>query len=195
MSNSPEELNTSAENTVEAQEAAGKQLEKLTSENAEKNVEKSVENAERTESRARQEALESAVSVEAGGAEKKKDSSEKSRTVTRGPISKKQKDISYKRTMKEVQAEMSPASRAFSKVIHNKAVEKTSEVIGSTVARPNAVLAGAVFAFILTLAAYVTAKHFGYVLSGFETIGAFIVGWIVGIVYDYLHALVTGKKS
>jgi hypothetical protein len=96
--------------------------------------------------------------------------------------------------MKDVQRELSPGSRAFSKVIHNPIVEKTSEVVGGTVARPNAVLAGAISAFILTLAVYVIARTIGYTLSGFETIAAFIIGWVIGIIYDYLRLIITGKK-
>jgi len=49
-------------------------------------------------------------------------------------------------------------------------------------------------AFLLTLIIYVIAKTFGYNLSGFETIGAFIIGWILGVVYDYLKILFVGKK-
>ena len=71
--------------------------------------------------------------------------------------------------MTEIQSEMSPASRTFSKVIHNPAVEKSSEVIGNTVARPNAILSGSAAAFILTAGIYLVAKHFGYSLSGTET--------------------------
>lgn len=191
MSNNPEELNTSPENTVEVQKAAGERLEKLKNEQ-ERSVEKP-HDAEKSAEAARYGALESAVSVEAAGAEKKK-GGEPSQPVQRGPISKKQKAVAYKRTMKQVQTELSPTSRSFSKLIHNKAVEKTSEVIGSTIARPNAVLAGAVFAFLITLGTYVVAKHYGYVLSGFESIGAFVIGWIIGIVYDYLRLLITGKS-
>jgi len=142
---------------------------------------------------ARVEALETAISVEAGGKEKDK-RAEPTTAKRRGPISKKQKEASFKRQMKEIQAQETPASRTFSKVIHNKAIEKTSDVVGSTVARPNAILAGAVTAFVLTLVVYVTAKIFGYPLSGFETIAAFIIGWVIGLIYDYLRVVITGKK-
>ena len=96
--------------------------------------------------------------------------------------------------MSRVQAELTPSSRAFSKIIHAKPVEKTSEVVGSTIARPNAILSGAIVAFVLVLAVYLLAKNFGYVLSGFETIGAFIVGWVLGVLYDYFRVMITGKK-
>jgi len=120
---------------------------------------------------------------------------EKSPAERRGNGSKKQQDKAFNATMAEVREQMSAPSRTFSKVIHNKAVEKASEVAGSTVARPNAILSGAIFAFILTLAVYLIAKNLGYPLSGFETIGAFLLGWIVGIIYDFLRVMITGRSN
>ncbi len=111
-----------------------------------------------------------------------------------GPISKAKHDESFKETMTEVRTHMSPASRTFSKVIHNRTVEKVSDVAGNTIARPNAILSGAVAAFILTLAAYLVAKNLGYPLSGFESIGAFAVGWLLGLTYDFVKIMVTGRR-
>ena len=192
MTNTPELSNNERVSSPESHEAAAEQLEKLS-----KNLEHAgehLESGEKSADRARDEALEQAISVESGGKEKSARPNEPSPAVRRGSISKSQKEASFKRTIKHVQAELSPSSRAFSKVIHTKAIEKTSEVLGSTIARPNAVLAGSVSAFLLTLGVYVLAKTIGYQLSGFETIGAFIVGWVIGIVYDYLRVLITGKK-
>jgi high-affinity Fe2+/Pb2+ permease len=80
-------------------------------------------------------------------------------------------------------------------VIHTKVIEKTSDALASTIARPNAMLAGAVTAFIFTLVIYLVAKNYGYQLSGFETIGGFIAGWIVGLLFDYFRVMITGKRS
>jgi hypothetical protein len=91
-------------------------------------------------------------------------------------------------------AELPLASRAFSKVIHNPAIEKTSEVVGSTIARPNAILSGALFAFLITLLIYVVARANGYPLSGSETIAGFILGWVIGMLYDFFRVMITGKK-
>lgn len=189
------DVERSSENSQEIKvgspEAAREQQEKLAnkSENA---IESSPRDADMMAERAREAALETAISVEAGSNEKAKKT--EPTVKRRGSISKKQKDASFKRQMKEIQAKEPPVSRAFSKVIHNKVVEKTSDVVGATVARPNAILAGAFTAFVLTLAIYVTAKIIGYELSGFETIGAFIVGWVIGVIYDYLRVVITGKK-
>lgn len=192
MTNTPELSNNERVSSPESREVVAEQLEKLS-----KNLEHAgehLESGEKGADRARDEALEQAISIESGGKEKSTRPNEPSPAVRRGAISKSQKEASFKRTMKHVQAELSPSSRVFSKVIHTKAVEKTSEILGSTIARPNAILAGSVSAFILTLGVYVLAKTLGYQLSGFETIGAFIVGWVIGIVYDYLRVLITGKK-
>lgn len=113
----------------------------------------------------------------------------------RGPATKFEKSASFAATMEEVRSQMSAPSRTFSKLIHNKTVEKVSDITGNTVARPNAILSGAVFAFLITLAVYLIAKNLGYPLSGFETIGAFILGWAIGLVYDFLKTMITGRSS
>lgn len=190
---SPEQESQSPENSVETPKVSAEQYEAL-DQKVEKNID-NIESGEKSAEKARVEALETAISVEKGGAEKDKKPKESPTTPRRrGGISKKDKAASFKKHMETVQAEMPAPQRAFSKLIHSPAVEKTSELIGATIARPNAILSGAVVAFLLVLAIYILAKNLGYVLSGFETIGAFIVGWILGILYDYFRILVTGKK-
>ncbi len=196
MSNSPEQAPQGQEHG-EVSNASAERLEELKNK-LETGAELGAENLESAEKRvekAKVEALKEAVSVEAGGAEKAaKGPKEGPAPRRRGGISKKEKEASFKKEMARVQAEMSAPSRAFSKVIHAKPIEKTSEVVGSTLARPNAILSGAIVAFVLVLAVYLIAKNLGYVLSGFETIGAFIVGWIIGVLYDYFRVMITGKK-
>jgi hypothetical protein len=192
MSDNLEQLQDTREHGIEVQNSAAEQLESL-SNKSEVSAELSPRDAEAQAEQARIKALETAVSVEAGGKETKK-AKEYSAPSRRGSISTEQRDKSYKQTIKHIQAELPIASRTFSKIIHNKLIEKTSDIVGNTIARPNAMLAGAVVAFILTLATYTTAKTIGYSLSGFETIAAFIIGWIIGITYDYLRVLITGKK-
>lgn len=179
---------------LKSPEVAAERYDEL-AEKLEAGAELGVENGEKAAERAKVEALETAISVEKAGAEKAKRPSEGPRTTKRrGTISKKEKEASFKRHMQHVQSELPAPQRAFSKFIHAKPVEKASEVIGSTVARPNAILAGAIVAFVAVLVVYLVAKNLGYVLSGFETIAAFIVGWLIGTLYDYLRVMITGKK-
>lgn len=112
----------------------------------------------------------------------------------RGPITKKQLAHSFQSQMEHVHEHLDPASRTFSKVIHNKTVEKVSDGVGATLARPNALLSGSIAAFLFVTILYFAAKYYGYQLSGFETIGAFILGWIVGILYDYFSLMIRGRR-
>ena len=155
-----------------------------------------IENGEQAAEKAKVEALKEAVSVERGGAEKARKQPASSPAQRRhGVVSKKEREASYKQHLKQIRSEMPASQRAFSSLIHNPAVEKVSEVAGATVARPNSILAGALVAFFAVLAVYLIAKHYGYPLSGFETIGAFIVGWVIGALYDFFRVMITGKRG
>lgn len=174
--------------TKELEEARREQLDKLKKQHEE--LEKrSPERENSSEQEARLEAMERAKEKEPA----RQEQTPLSPAERRIP-SKERRDEVFNTTMKEVRSQMSAPSRIFSKVIHNKIVEKTSEVVGGTVARPNALLSGAIFAFLLTLGVYIIAKNFGYPLSGFETIAAFIAGWVIGIAYDFIKIMVTGRK-
>jgi hypothetical protein len=96
--------------------------------------------------------------------------------------------------MKQIQSEMSVAGRTFSKVIHHPAIERFSDAMASSAARPNAVLAGSMAATFLTLFVFIVAKQYGYRLSGFETIGTFFVGWALGLLYDYAQLLKMSRQ-
>jgi hypothetical protein len=193
MSNNPEVIgqNPEAKDTRALEKEGDALREKLRDEHEryeKKSPENNVENA-------KHEALETANKIE-----REQANTEKERTASpaekraNGPISKSQLDANFNKEMDDVRSQLSAPSRAFSKFIHNKGVEKVSDAAGNTIARPNAILSGAVFAFALTLATFLVAKNLGYPLSGFETIGAFALGWVLGIVYDFLKVMITGRK-
>ncbi len=108
---------------------------------------------------------------------------------------KNQRKVEYKKTLRSIQKDMTPAERTFSKVLHNPAVEATSEVTGKTIARPAAIIAGSATALILTAVVYIIAKHYGYVLSGFEWIATFVIGWLIGLIIDWIRVAVLGKRA
>lgn len=185
----PEILKPSGENSVETRDAAGEQLKKL-QEQLEKKTENGENRGEKLES-ARKE-TEAAFSREAG--KESKQGGEPTASGVRH-ATKRQRQDSYTATMKQIQSEMNASSRAFSKFIHNPSVEKLSDAVGSSLARPNAVLAGSMAATFLTLFVFLVAKQYGYRLSGFETIGTFFVGWALGLIYDYARLMFSGKRS
>ena len=192
MATNQEKLTSTPEHNTETLHEAGEQHSERLKERREKAGELSGARIDHEQARA--DAREHAISIEKKHLSKET-IAHPAPATRRGAIRKQDLDATYKRTMKQVQSELSTPSRAFSKVIHTKAVEKTSEALESTVARPNAILAGAIGAFVLTLAIYLLAKHFGYRLSGSETIAGFVIGWVCGLLLDYFRVMITGKHS
>lgn len=193
MSDNPEIQKGTIESGVEARDAAGErkaELAKNLENQAEQSPEARAEAVEKARTEANKEAL---MSKERGGAENKS-GGEPTATIVR-KVTKKQKAAEYKKTMAAIQSDMSAPARTFSKVIHNPVIEKTSDAVGSTLARPNAILAGSTTAFIAVAVIYIIAKQYGYVLSGFESIAAFIIGWLVGVSFDYIRVLIRGSNK
>lgn len=175
----PEASNAAAERSAELQQKR------------EKGVESPESKTEKVE--AARHVTEQLFSKEAGKETRQATDSTGPRAVRN--VATAEKAQAYKQTMQQIRAEMNAPSRTFSKVIHNPFVERSSEVIGGTLARPNAILAGSTTALILVILTYVIARTFGYQLSGFETIGAFLLGWILGLVYDYIRVMTLGRRS
>lgn len=176
------------ESNAEIEKAAGERLEKLRL--PERTVDR-LGNArlERVET-ARQDAKE-IFSREAGKERDRQSLSISPRSLHK--VTRQEKTAAYNRTMSQIRTEIPPASRSFSRFIHAPAIEKASQVLGSTAARPNALLFGGIAAFITVLISYFLANKYGYQLSGFETIGAFFVGWALGLIYDFAKTAFSGR--
>lgn len=172
-------------------EAAGAEREKNLAENLEKQAKEVQERQpESAELEARHEALEQAKSKE----DEPIEAPEKPAPSQPVRLGKKDLDIRFNQTMQHIQKDMSPASRTFSKIIHHPVVDKTSEVVGNTVARPNLILAGGIGTLTLGLIVYLIAKHYGYVLSGSEAIGTFVLGWLIGAVVEFVRIGFKGRS-
>lgn len=104
-------------------------------------------------------------------------------------------DANFERTMTSIRKDMTPASRTLSKIIHNPTVDKISNVVGSTVARPNLILAGALGTLVICTVIYMVAKFYGYRLSGSEAIVTFILGWMVGAIVEFARVGMSSKQN
>lgn len=175
-----------ARNAGELEQSAG-EVERSAAERLERRAEQAAERQHEKLDDARHEALEQAEARQTAETEKPA-ASETPRQIT-----KDDRTNSYRKTMEKMQSELPPASRTFSKVIHNPAVEKASEAIGSTVARPNLIIAGALGA-ISSVVVYFIARHYGYVLSGSETIILFGCGWVIGAIIEYARVGFLNKR-
>lgn len=92
--------------------------------------------------------------------------------------------LNYAQTLSSMQRKLGPVSRGFSKVIHAPIIEKTSEALEKTVARPS-ITAGATWtALIIGSIFYFTARHYGYVLSGSEITLSFVAGAAIGLALE-----------
>lgn len=192
MSNAERDTNKAAEKYID-QEALNKAAEQGRERIAERLEHRSPEKREHATPELTKEAERAALSHEQEAAQHEKlaDTPERAR---KAPATKREQAKAFDHVMDEARSHMSPAERTFSKVIHNPAVEKTSEVLGKTIARPNAILSGSITAFAMVLLFFLVARYYGYPLSGAETIFAFIIGWVLGTVYDFLRAMITGGR-
>lgn len=180
-------LEPSAEQLRDSNEQA-ERLKELHEQQAEK--EQSGRNHEKEQAAAEREAKEQAKSKESQQIVEKKAAPER-----RGAPTKQERSKAFDNTMTSIRKDMGAPQRAFSKVIHSRPVEVASEAVGSTVARPNIIVAAGASALLFTTIAYVIAHYYGYLLSGFESIATFALGWIVGALFEYFRVGVFNKKK
>jgi hypothetical protein len=96
------------------------------------------------------------------------------------------KQSAYSDTMRSMRRRLKPAGRAFSKVIHNPVIEKASEVAAATVFRPSVTLGATATALLITGGLYLTARHYGFAISGSEFIFSLIIGGIAGFLIELI---------
>jgi hypothetical protein len=93
-------------------------------------------------------------------------------------------DTNYSDTLGSVQNRLSPGSRTFSKIIHAPAVERSSELMERTIMRPSVVMGTTWTAFIVGLVFYLTARYYGFTLSGGEMLLALLGGAMLGLTLE-----------
>lgn len=101
----------------------------------------------------------------------------------------------YSQAVKSLQRRLSPASRAFSQVIHQPVVETLSNSAEKTIARPSLLLGAITGALIVTVVLYVVARSNGYVFTPIFSIAALIIGGAVGLVLEFLRFAFTGRSK
>lgn len=104
------------------------------------------------------------------------------------------KKASYWQTVHAMQRRLSPASRKFSKFIHNPSVEEASEIVGKTILRPSVALGATTTALIVGAFFYLTARNYGFLLSGSEFTLSLLVGGILGAIIELTTKTIRAKK-
>jgi hypothetical protein len=95
---------------------------------------------------------------------------------------------SYRSVMHRVERQLPTYQRAFSKFIRNPSVDKASIIVGDTIARPSGIIGGAGLAFFGLLIFGYTAKSVGFELPNSLFVLLVIVGWIGGLLFDFLFS-------
>lgn len=174
---------------LRASKAELKRASRAEKEAAEKDLAARGEKAEKViaAERERTKETEAVMKKETGSAERKKDREPVGGGVKKPrpkPKTKQERETVYKTEMKQVQAQLSPTARTFSKVIHNNAVEKVSDVAERSVMRPSALIGGAVLGLILGAVVYFIARANNYLLGSLEIVALFLIGAAVGVVVE-----------
>jgi hypothetical protein len=109
-------------------------------------------------------------------------------------VNKQLKDMAFSRSMTRTRKKLSAPSRAFSKVVHAPIIDKSSELVGKTVARPSSMLAGAFLAFVGTSILLWVTRYYGYTYNYLLVILLFVGGAIAGIAGEGLWRIIR-KRS
>ena len=170
------------------------QLKKLEREKKTPEISKAEKEAGEKELARRHEAAERKLSAEKkkeSDLERKKEDIEKiekrpPKAKPAASFSKKEKAVVYKKQIKTVQAQLPRSSRAFSKVIHNSAVEKVSDVAGKTVLRPSALVGGAVVGLAAGITVYFVARYYGYFMPNWLLPILLVLGGVIGVAAELI---------
>jgi hypothetical protein len=102
------------------------------------------------------------------------------------------KSQTYSRTLKRVQQHLSSPERTMSKLMHNKAIEKVSDGVGKTAARPSGILGGGIVAFVGSLLLLYMTKKYGFEYNPTMFLIFLGCGFFLGVLLEF--AIFAAKK-
>lgn len=106
------------------------------------------------------------------------------------------KNQTYSNTLKYVQKRLSKSERTMSKVMHNKAIEKVSDGVGKTAARPSGILGGGIVSLIGSFIVLYMAKKYGFEYNFFVFFLLLAGGFALGVIIELsLFALRKARRN
>jgi len=130
------------------------------------------------------------------GAEMHRPASETRQHQSTG-YTKKDKSHAFETTMHHTRSKMNTSEKMFSKIIHQPAVEKISDIAGATITRPSGIAGATIASFIGLASVYGIARFVGFSLSGSEMPLLLLIGFVIGIlcewVYKSIRSLIASK--
>lgn len=105
------------------------------------------------------------------------------------------KGETYSRTLKRVQERLSKPEQAMSKVMHNKTVEKVSDELGKTAARPSGILGGGIMSLVGSFVLLYMTKKYGFEYNFFIFFVLLAAGFALGVVLELaIHAFRKARR-
>jgi hypothetical protein len=148
-------------------------------------IESNAENADKSNN-AEREALREVHETAMPASEFVSNSGEEVAAAQPAVASKKEKQRSFDTTMHHARKNMRVLDRSFSRVIHQPVVERTSDALSKTVARPSGLLGAGIASFIGLMLIFGVAKFAGFQLSGSEMPLLLIVGLVSGLFIEWV---------
>jgi hypothetical protein len=101
-------------------------------------------------------------------------------------VTRDARDAAYRSTMQTVRSQLTPVQRNFSRFIHAKPVEVTSELLEETIFRPSFLWGGVIGGILMGASLYTFSYIQGFKLSGSEFIVGLLIGGVLGVIGEKL---------
>lgn len=110
-------------------------------------------------------------------------------------IDKVVKKLKLKQNLGQIRGQLSPTTRALSKVVHQPVVRALSEASARTVTRPSGLLGAGLCAFLGSLGYLYYAKHIGFSYNYLLFFAFFAGGFVVGLGLEFVLWFVHPKHQ
>jgi len=110
-------------------------------------------------------------------------------------ITRELKTDAYKKSLKKIRGHLNAPERVFSRVVHQPVIEKTSNGLAKTVARPSAFLGGSLGALLGSSLLVYLSRHYGFKYNYAFIFVTFAAGFAVGLLLEALYKLVARRRS
>ncbi len=110
-------------------------------------------------------------------------------------VTKEIKELTFSRKLVRIRKRLSLPDRALSGVIHQPTVERVSEVVGKTIARPSGLLGGGIAAFFGTFGLLYVTRQYGYEFNYLAFVLLFVAGFALGATIEIVVFAIKHRNS
>lgn len=101
--------------------------------------------------------------------------------------------LAYKRSLIHVQKQLTASEKILSKIVHRPVIDKFSEVVSYSVARPSGILGGGLVSLVGSSFLLYTAKHYGFEYNFTAFFVLYVLGFCTGLVGELGFKVITRK--